>query len=47
LWEHASLAQRKAAELLPVTYISKVAGESGYAQMGDKPLVLSAAGRAR
>ena len=43
-WEHASLAQRKAAELLPVTYIPKVAGENGCAQMGNKALVPSAGG---
>jgi hypothetical protein len=30
-WRHASEAQRRAAGLLPVTYIPKAAGEGGYA----------------
>jgi|ERR1035438_2706421 hypothetical protein len=44
-WEHASAAQRKAAELLPVTCIPK-AGEmpSARAQMGNKPLARGSGG---
>jgi hypothetical protein len=46
-WQHASKAQQRAAELLPVTYIAEATGAGGYAQMGNEPVVRSAAGGAR
>jgi len=44
-WAHASAAQRKAAELLPVTYVPLTVADGHSSQPRNKPLARGAGGR--